>query len=80
VVNQSHSYDEIQVFEAQAERTGNRLDRTSIRGRSGFCRSLAELNVKFRRFGDGFYYLAEGAWPEDAKTLDLRAPAWQGIG
>jgi hypothetical protein len=54
-----------------AERTGNIVDRTNIRGRQGICRSLTELGMKCRRLGDGYYYLAADAWPPDTKVLDL---------
>ena len=73
------SYDEIQVFDSVAERTGNRLERASIRGRAGVCRSLNELGLKCRRLGDGFYYLASAAWPADTSTVNLKRE-WQTIG
>jgi len=67
----SHSFDEIQVFDSIAERTGNRVERAGIRGRAGVCRSLSELASKSRRLGDGFYYLAAAAWPADTTSLKL---------
>jgi hypothetical protein len=73
----NEAFDEIQVFESMAERTGNQVARTSIRGRMGVCRSLSELNSKFRRYGDGFYYLARAQWPDEVKTLDLRGSTWR---
>jgi len=73
------SYDEIQVFESIAERTGNRVDRSGIRNRAGVCRSLSELSSKFRRLGDGYYYLAAAAWPDDAVKVDL-SRTWQSLG
>jgi hypothetical protein len=72
-LQRSHqTFDEISVYEGIAERTGNTADRTSIRGRQGICRSLTELSGKVRRLGDGYYYLAAMAWPENEKKLVLR--------
>jgi hypothetical protein len=64
-------FDEINVFEGVAERTGIRVDRTAIRGRSGACRSVTELSQKIRRLGDGYYYLAARLWPGDTTRLVL---------
>jgi hypothetical protein len=75
----SHSYDEIQVFDGVAERTGTQLERAGIRGRRGVCRSLTELGAKSRRLGDGFYYLASSAWPADTVKVDL-SRAWAPLG
>lgn len=72
------SFDEIQVFDGIAERTGNRLDRSGVRGRRGVCRSITELGAKSRRMGDGFYYLATAAWPPDASEVNLNR-AWTSI-
>lgn len=65
------SFDEIQVFGSVAERTGNRVEHSGIRGRVGVCRSITELAAKCRRLGDGFYYLAANQWPPDATEVDL---------
>ena len=71
----THSYDEIQVFNGIAERTGTRLERAGIRGRRGICRSLTELSAKSRRLGDGYYYLLSSAWPPDTVSVNLTR-AW----
>jgi hypothetical protein len=73
------SFEEIQVFENIAQPTGNRFDRSSIRQRRGACRSLAELTAKWRRLGDGFYYLAASAWPQNLTKLDLRESRRPGV-
>lgn len=65
------SYEEIRVYDSVAERTGTTLDRAGVRGRVGVCRSLTELGAKMRRLGDGYYYLASSAWPQDATSVDL---------
>jgi hypothetical protein len=72
----NRSFEEIQVFASVAERTGNRIDRSGVRGRASVCRSLTELAAKCRRLGDGYYYLAAEAWPDDTPTVDL-SRAWQ---
>lgn len=64
-------FDEIQVFNGVAERTGLTFDRAGVRGRRGICRSVTELTAKSRRLGDGYYYLAANAWPAEATTVDL---------
>ena len=69
------SYDEIRVFDSIAERTGNQVERAGLRGRMSVCRSLTELAAKSRRLGDGYYYLASGAWPADTVTVAL-SRAW----
>jgi hypothetical protein len=69
-------FDEIQIYECVAERTGNSVDRKSVRGRQGVCRSLSELTAKSKRLGDGFYYLAANEWPADKSKLDL-STNWQ---
>ena len=73
------TYDEIHVYESVAERTGNKSDRSGVRGRRGVCRSLTELAAKSRRLGDGYYYLASVAWPENTPSVNL-ARAWEPLG
>lgn len=65
------SFDEVQVFDGVAERTGVSIDRAGVRGHRGVCRSLTELSAKSRRMGDGFYYLAAAAWPADVQSVNL---------
>ncbi|HEX8618701.1 MAG TPA: hypothetical protein VF911_14045 [Thermoanaerobaculia bacterium] len=72
----NQSFEEIHVFESVAERTGNRLERAGVRGRAGVCRSVTDLAAKFRRLGDGYYYLAASAWPEGTESLNL-VRAWE---
>jgi hypothetical protein len=69
-------FEEIRVYEGIAERTGNSVDRKSIRGRQGVCRSLTELTQKSRRLGDGYYYLAASVWPE-AETQIVLQKTWE---
>jgi len=73
------SFDEVQVFDGIAERTGVSVDRAGVRGHGGVCRSVTELSAKSRRMGDGYYYLASSAWPADTKSVNLTR-AWTSIG
>jgi len=66
------SFDEVQVFDGVAERTGVSVDRAGVRGHRGVCRSVTELSAKSRRLGDGYYYLASTAWPADTKSVNVR--------
>lgn len=72
-------FDEVQVFDGIAERTGVHIDRAGVRGHGGVCRSLGELYAKSRRLGDGYYYVKSSAWPENAQSVNL-APAWTALG
>jgi hypothetical protein len=74
----SQSFDEIYVFGGIAERTGNTVDRASVRGRRNVCRSFTELNAKTRRTGDGYYYLAADSWPENTTEVNLNQ-TWECI-
>lgn len=68
-LNQDQQFDEIQVFEGVAERTGTKLDRGSVRRSPALCRSVSELTRKARRMGDGYFYMASLLWPEDTTKL-----------
>ena len=72
----NQQFDEIQVFEGVAERTGTTVDRATVRQSKVLCNSLSELTRKARRMGDGYFYLAALLWPEDTKQLVLREAAW----
>lgn len=71
----NQKFEEIRVVQGVAERTGNTVDRSVIRGRSNVCRSVTELARKVRSDGDGYFYLASAAWPEDVAHLEL-SKAW----
>lgn len=59
------------MFEGVAERTGNVVDRETIRGSAAICRSIMELTNRARRMGDGTFYLKSSLWPEDKEKLEL---------
>lgn len=73
------SYDEVHVFGGVAERTGNQVDRKSVRGRRAICHSVTDLGAKVRRMGDGYYYLATGVWPDRVDRADLNQ-TWTPMG
>jgi hypothetical protein len=68
-------FDEIIVYEGVAERTGNTVDRKTVRGSESVCRSMTELVRKARRMGDGYFYLSIPAWPEGQTKVEL-STAW----
>jgi hypothetical protein len=68
-------FDQIRVFELVAERTGTVVDRNSLRGNGGVCRSLTTLTRLARRMGDGYFYLPVVLWPEGVTQLSL-ATSW----
>ena len=74
-LNQDLQFDEIQVFEGVAERTGTRVDRSTVRRSSALCRSVSELTRKARRMGDGYFYLDASLWPEGTTKLVVHE-AW----
>ncbi|HUP46408.1 MAG TPA: hypothetical protein VM779_12960 [Thermoanaerobaculia bacterium] len=64
-------FDEVQVYEGIAERTGVTVDRNTLRGSRNVCRSMSELTRKARRMGDGHFYVAGQVWPENETKIDL---------
>jgi hypothetical protein len=72
-------FDEIRVVEGIAERTGNSVDRNTVRGSKAVCHSVGELSRKVRNQGDGYFYLATEAWPEDTTSIVLTAK-WTPMG
>lgn len=75
----SQGYDEVQVFDGIAERTGNHVDLSAVRGRREVCGSITALAAKSRRLGDGLYYLRSDAWPAGDERVDLNRP-WEPMG
>ena len=71
VVQSNQKFDEIRVYEGVAERTGNVVDKETIRRSPAACRSLAELTRHVRRMGDGVFYLPVSLWPEGVTQIPL---------
>jgi hypothetical protein len=67
----SKQFDEVRVYGGVAERTGNTVDRNTVRGSKVVCRSMTELVRKVRREGDGIFYIASDAWPENTVRFVL---------
>ena len=67
--------DEIHVYEGRAEQTGVVIEARGVT-KHHLCRSMTDLVRRFALYGDGHFYLAAGAWPDDAKVIDLRKPYW----
>ncbi|HSP14058.1 MAG TPA: hypothetical protein VLV78_04835 [Thermoanaerobaculia bacterium] len=74
----NQQFDEIRIVGGIAERTGNTVGRSEVRGRHDVCRSMTELARKFRANGDGYFYLAASVWPEGQTTVDLTT-VWKTI-
>jgi hypothetical protein len=68
-------FDQIQVFEGIAERTGTVVDRKTARQSKTCCASVSDLTRKVRRMGDGYFYLASLSWPENETKIVL-SQAW----
>jgi len=75
VLRANQQFEEIHVLESVAERTGVLVDRSAVRGRTNVCRSVSELARKVRSQGDGYFYLAAMAWPENTTRIELTT-AW----
>lgn len=71
----NQKFDEVHVVDGGAERTGVSVDRSAVRGRNNVCRSVTELARKVRSNGDGYFYLAAQAWPENTTRIEL-ASVW----
>ncbi|PYQ59948.1 MAG: hypothetical protein DMF58_09900 [Acidobacteria bacterium] len=69
----------MKVFEGIAEPTGGIVDRDDLRTGKSVCQSVSELARKVRRDGDGYFYLATGAWPENTPSINL-IEKWKTIG
>jgi hypothetical protein len=68
-LTEEQMFDEIQVFEGVAERTGKTVPRSTVRRSAGLCRSVSELTRKARRMGDGYFYMISPLWPADTTKL-----------
>ena len=67
----NQQFDEVHVVDGVAERTGNSVDRSAVRGRATVTRSVSDLARKFRTHGDGYYYMAAGGWPAETTRIEL---------
>ena len=72
-------FDEVRVYEGIAERTGQTVDRDTVRGSKAVCHSVSELARKVRREGDGTFYLSTSAWPANETRIVL-TEKWKTMG
>ncbi len=79
MLRSAQQFDEIRVFEGVAERTGTVVNRETVRGSEGMCRSVTELTRRARRMGDGYFYLPVLLWPEGVTQLPL-SQTWTTMG
>lgn len=60
---------EISIYEGVGERTGVVVERSTVRGKPGLCKSMRDLSIKSRILGDGYYYLPLDLWPSSEKVV-----------
>ncbi|HYS56116.1 MAG TPA: hypothetical protein VER58_20345 [Thermoanaerobaculia bacterium] len=72
-------FDEVRVYDGIAERTGTVVDHETVRGSKLVCYTISELTRRVRRDGDGTFYLAAEAWPENTERIDLNTK-WTPMG
>ena len=71
---------EISIFQGVGEKTGVVVERRSIRGKRGLCKSMRDLSIKSRVLGDGYYYLPIDLWPSGIDPVVIRNSEWKVIG
>jgi hypothetical protein len=72
---------EINVFQGVGEKTGIVVERRTIRGKPGLCKSMRDLSIKARVLGDGYYYLPVDLWPESGEEpVVINKQDWTVIG
>src|ERR1700737_726643 len=70
--------DEVRVFDAIAERTGEKVEIQNLKSYRNACTSMTDLTRKHRLLGDGLYYLAVGSW-HGGPTVTLDNVKWKGF-
>lgn len=71
---------EINIFQGVGERTGVVVEKRTVRGRSGLCKSMRELATKSRVLGDGYYYVPLDQWPDGDEPVVIHRQDWTVIG
>lgn len=71
---------EISVFQGIGEKTGVVVERRTIRGKPGLCKSMRDLAIKSRVLGDGYYYLPIELWPSAVDPVVVHKTDWKVIG
>lgn len=57
------------------ERTGIVVEKNTVRGKPGLCKSMRDLAIKSRVLGDGYYYLPADLWP-DGEPVVINRQDW----
>ncbi|HVR42889.1 MAG TPA: hypothetical protein VMS56_05530 [Thermoanaerobaculia bacterium] len=71
---------EIAVFQGIGEPTGTVVERATVRGKVGLCKSMRDLATKSRVLGDGYYYIPVELWPSKAEPVTIHKNDWTVIG
>ena len=71
--------EEVRIYGAEAELTGNVVPLRGFKGRPNLARSLTDLARRHRRLGDGIFYLVDGSWPAGKTSLDLSQPYFESM-
>lgn len=71
---------EINIFQGVGERTGIVVEKRTVRGRAGLCKSMRELATKSRVLGDGYYYVPVDQWPDGDEPVVINRQDWTVIG
>ncbi len=67
---------EINIYEGVGESTGVVVEKKSLRGRQGLCKSLRDLTSKVRVLGDGYYYIPVDLWPKAKEPVVVHKHDW----
>lgn len=67
---------EINIYQGVGESTGVVVEKKSLRGRNGLCKSLRDLTSKVRVLGDGYYYIPVDQWPDGDEPVVLHEMDW----
>jgi hypothetical protein len=71
---------EISIYQGVGEATGTVVEKKSLRGRRGLCKSMRDLSSKVRVLGDGYYYLPVDLWPGEQEPVVLHQQDWTPMG
>jgi|SRR5687768_2833012 len=71
---------EISVYQGVGEKTGVVVERSTVRGKVGLCKSMRDLAIKSRVLGDGYYYLPQELWPSQDNSVVINRHDWTVIG
>ena len=67
---------EINIYQGVGEPTGVVVEKKTLRGRKGLCKSLRDLTSKVKTLGDGYYYIPVDQWPDEKGPVTLHEIDW----